>query len=54
MTVFVVEGLTNSILLQVIVSTMVAGAEYIVLLRLLRVREAEQIWRLIVSRIRPR
>ena len=53
-TVFVVEGLTNSILLQVIVSTMVAGAEYIVLLRLLRVREVEQVWRLIVSRIRPR
>jgi putative peptidoglycan lipid II flippase len=49
--VFVVEGWIGSILLKVIVSTMLAGLVYVVLLWLLRVREAERVWQMMLARV---
>lgn len=49
--VFVIAGMVKTIWLQVIASMMVGGAVYIVLLRLLRVREVERVWQMALVRM---
>ncbi|MBI5035342.1 MAG: murein biosynthesis integral membrane protein MurJ [Chloroflexi bacterium] len=50
--VFLIEGMLNSILLKVVVSAIVGGSIYIILLWLLHVREAERVWEMIRVRMR--
>lgn len=50
--VLVIEGLMDSILLQVVLSATMGGAIYLAMLWLLRVREAERVWQRVLARIR--
>lgn len=50
--VFLIEGLLNSILFKVVVSALVGGLIYVALLWLLRVREADRVWQMIRARMR--
>ena len=48
---FIVAQKFDSILWQVLASTIAAGAVYIALLRLLRVREAARVWEIVLARL---
>lgn len=50
--VFVIAGMLPSIVLQVIVSAIVGGVVYLAMLWLLRVREAERVWQMVLARLR--
>jgi putative peptidoglycan lipid II flippase len=50
--VFFIAQKFDSILWQVFASTIVAGAVYIALLRVLRVREAARVWEMVLARVR--
>lgn len=50
--VFVIAGMLSSIMLQVIVSALVAVGVYIVMVWLLRIREAERVWQMMLARLR--
>ncbi len=49
---FIVAGMFDSILFKVVVSATIAGSIYLALLWLLRVREAERVWQMVLARIR--
>jgi len=49
---FVIAQTLDSILLKVVASTIAAGAVYIALLWLLRVREAARVWEMVLVRVR--
>jgi len=49
---FVIAQMFGPVLLQVLAATIVAGAVYVAILRLLRVREAARVWELALARVR--
>ncbi|MBM3129533.1 MAG: murein biosynthesis integral membrane protein MurJ [Chloroflexi bacterium] len=50
--VFLIARIFDSVLWQVLASTLAAGAVYIALLRVLRVREAARVWDIVLARVR--